>query len=109
MYALRPCSRHPDAPHDYRNRCIECRRDSTRLLHRKHQRYDDWWTKQNGLCAFCGEPMVYESQDTHLDHDHVTGRKRGIVHAQCNQQIAGVENAIKSIGLSRLLRYVLGS
>jgi hypothetical protein len=53
--------------------------------------------------------MVYESQDTHLDHNHQTGVERGLVHAGCNMWIGGVETAIARIGLARLLRYVLGS
>ena len=31
---------------------------------------------------------------------------RGLVHARCNQMIAGVEDAVRLIGLDRLLTYL---
>jgi hypothetical protein len=73
---------------------------------RKRQDYDGWWTRQRGLCAFCGLPMDYESQTTHLDHNHVTGVKRGLVHAKCNVIIGGIERGIALVGLERLLAYL---
>ena len=99
------CS-HPN-PQRYRAyRCIECVRASKRRHMRKKQNYDDWFQRQAGLCAFCGLPLEANSNRTHLDHNHVTGRKRGLVHAQCNQAIGGVEAAIELIGWTRLAMYL---
>lgn len=100
------CFKHPGTPRDKRNQCIECRREYNRLCMRRSKNYDDWWEKQKGRCAFCGESMVYDSNTNHLDHDHETGRKRGLVHAKCNHQIAGIENTLKSVGLKRALQYL---
>lgn len=36
-----------------------------------------------GRCAFCGEP----ADDLVVDHDHDTGRNRGLVHPACNAAI----------------------
>jgi len=36
-----------------------------------------------GWCAFCGEP----GDDLVVDHDHDTGRNRGLVHSACNAAI----------------------
>jgi hypothetical protein len=98
--------RHPN-PQRYRAyRCIECVRASKRRHFRKKQNYDGWFQRQAGLCAFCGLAMVYEDNATCLDHDHVTGVERGLVHAQCNQAVGGSELAIRLIGLPRLLDYL---
>ncbi len=38
---------------------------------------------REGVCAFCGEP----GSDFVIDHDHETGRNRGLVHPACNWAI----------------------
>jgi 5-methylcytosine-specific restriction endonuclease McrA len=45
---------------------------------------------QNGCCAICGEPAAYG--DIHTDHDHNTGRVRGLLCRRCNTQIAIFDN-----------------
>ena len=75
---------------------------------RKQQHYDEWFQRQAGLCAFCGLPLDANSNRTHLDHNHETGRERGLVHAQCNHMIGGVENAVRLLGIVRVMRYILG-
>lgn len=42
--------------------------------------YDKLLEKQQGLCAICGEHMGR----THSDHDHVTGKPRGLLCHKCN-------------------------
>ena len=107
-----PCPKHPDAPkpagtgNASRYKCVECWRESKRKQHRKLQGYDEWWNRQNGLCALCREPMYYEDITSCLDHDHKNGRKRGLVHSRCNQIIAGFENMIDEIGIDQALRYL---
>lgn len=41
---------------------------------------------QNGLCALCKkrEIILYGGMNTHLDHDHKTGKFRGILCRVCN-------------------------
>jgi hypothetical protein len=104
----RATCRHPN-PQPYRGyRCHECLNDWRNANHRKKQNYDHWFQRQRGLCAFCGLPLEPNSQRTHLDHNHETGVERGLVHAQCNQAIGGLELAVRLIGWTRALRYILG-
>lgn len=43
--------------------------------------------KQSGKCAVCDSPVedyFTKKKSTHLDHDHVTGKVRGILCNKCN-------------------------
>ena len=47
------------------------------------------WSKQSGLCALCDEPMLqYGGKGNRravIDHNHDTGRVRGLLHDWCNR------------------------
>ena len=48
--------------------------------------YEDWlkiWESQDGKCAICGESFVKPS-DAHTDHNHKTGKIRGLLCRNCN-------------------------
>lgn len=45
--------------------------------------FDEMIVAQVGLCAACDEPMIGE-RNCHVDHDHVTGRVRGLLCHGCN-------------------------
>lgn len=49
--------------------------------------YDAFLETQEGKCAICGLGMD-EGRRLAVDHDHVTGAIRGIVHTRCNTAIA---------------------
>ena len=87
--------------------CADCKSAWARRYNRKKQGYQEFWDYQHGLCAFCGQPLV-DDNTTHLDHDHIAGRKRGLVHSQCNLSIGGVEAALRLIGLDALVAYMRG-
>lgn len=59
---------------------------STRNYHLKHRYgitaadYDRMLAEQGGLCALCQERPA-----EHVDHDHLTGRVRGLLCFCCNQ------------------------
>lgn len=86
--------------------CRQCVRTWHNKYTRKKQNYDVWFQQQAGLCAFCCLPLEANSNRTCLDHDHVTGRERGLVHAVCNHMVAGVENAARLIGWVAMRRYI---
>lgn len=46
--------------------------------------------KQGGRCAVCGNPLA--PADSVLDHDHVTGEVRGVLHRGCNSMLGKIEN-----------------
>ncbi|MFP3257194.1 MAG: endonuclease domain-containing protein [Candidatus Nanopusillus acidilobi] len=51
---------------------------------------------QDYKCALCGGPLYYQRVNAPtmpvVDHDHKTGRIRGIIHSKCNSDLAVVEN-----------------
>lgn len=51
-------------------------------------------TEQNGLCPLCHQPidMTIKGEGV-IDHDHDTGRIRGILHRSCNSAEGKVSNA----------------
>lgn len=61
--------------------CLECRKD-----YRKNS--DDYYRRviaeQNGLCAICGIAEVEHGKRFSIDHDHSTGKYRGLLCVRCN-------------------------
>lgn len=55
---------------------------------------------QNGKCALCPKSLVFPDKGTHLDHDHLTGRIRGVLCKQCN---TGLGNGRDSLDFIRKL------
>lgn len=45
-------------------------------------------TKQGGLCPLCQQPISLQSMGNNsayvVDHDHITGEIRGVLHRGCN-------------------------
>lgn len=42
------------------------------------------WGAQGEACAICRDPIEVEGKGVHVDHDHVTGRVRGLLCQRCN-------------------------
>lgn len=47
--------------------------------------YDRLWEDQEAACAICKAALVWDSKTTHVDHDHATGKIRGLLCSTCNQ------------------------
>lgn len=83
-------------------RCEPCRIKQTRRMGRDRELrrafgigiadYEAMVAAQGGACALCGRTFNKRHRTPHVDHDHDTGRVRGIVHHYCNSDIlAGIE------------------
>ena len=68
-------------------------RQNTRKHHLKTrfditlQEYQDLWDAQAGVCAICGLPETRNNYNLFVDHDHVTGKIRGLLCNSCNAGI----------------------
>ncbi len=62
------------------------------------EEYDELLAAQNGLCAICGRPERAAKKSTgkpyflSVDHDHETGRVRGLLCRTCNSAIGMLED-----------------
>ena len=49
-------------------------------------------TAQNHCCALCGLPFGLGALKQFVDHDHVSGKVRGLLHSKCNTYLGVIEN-----------------
>lgn len=60
--------------------------------------YNSMFSAQNGLCALCGNPetALYKGNRRRLavDHDHTTGKIRGLLCTRCNNGIGAFGDSI---------------
>ena len=47
--------------------------------------------KQGRRCAICSKELFWPSTNTHVDHDHKTGKIRGILCTGCNTRLGWFE------------------
>ena len=103
-YYGNPCKYGHTLKYKSTQRCVECkRRDAnrhykvaepghwraTRLIHKfgiSVSDYEAMLAKQNNGCGICGNSCS-TGRKLAVDHDHVTGRVRGLLCAACNHAI----------------------
>ena len=56
------------------------------------------WVAQGHRCALSGYEISFA--DAVLDHDHATGRVRGVLHRGVNAMLGKIENSYKRYGVS---------
>lgn len=56
------------------------------------EQYDKMFEQQNGICATCGQIDI-TGRRLAVDHDHKTGKVRGLLCANCNLLLGRLENA----------------
>jgi hypothetical protein len=73
--------------------------------------YQDLLNKQQGQCAICSadfgmalEPKRPNGRQAHIDHDHVTGKIRGLLCMNCNIALGHIEKT--SMPLAKLAEYL---
>ena len=55
--------------------------------------YNELYEKQHGLCAICGKKETREGYILAVDHDHVTGKIRGLLCNNCNTGIGLLQDS----------------
>lgn len=71
------------------------------------EQYDLMLQSQQGVCAICSKPEVYSNFRLAVDHDHKTGRVRGLLCALCNAVILRTVEHHSDL-LDRAKNYLLG-
>lgn len=52
---------------------------------------------QGGKCAICEKQILLKDRNTHVDHDHKTGKVRAILCLQCNGMIGHANDNIERL------------
>lgn len=72
------------------------------------EQYDNILEKQNGVCAICKCPETYKLNEIvrrlSVDHDHETGKVRGLLCVKCNSILGMVQDS--KILLSETIIYL---
>ena len=72
-----------------------------RLYGLNEEKYNNMILSQNNLCAICNKPS---DKTLHIDHDHVTGRVRGLLCHTCNTGIGMLQEDV--VVLNRAIEYL---
>lgn len=62
----------------------------------RREAYDRLWVQQGGRCAICGKQQ--RARALALDHDHQTGRIRGLLCMRCNRALGAYEYDVLVLG-----------
>ncbi len=67
--------------------------------------FREMWNLQAGRCAICLERLIDDgSRQAHVDHDHKTGRVRGILCVDCNVGLGRFKDDVSA--LRRAVEYL---
>ena len=67
---------------------------------------DFLWSLHDGRCPLCSRALERRPRGYAIDHDHRTGRIRGLICSRCNRSLGMLGDSVESI--ERVLRYVKG-
>lgn len=59
-----------------------------------HEAYDQLLERQGGVCAICYKPPPERANGgvLHVDHDHATGKVRGLLCRRCNPALGAFDD-----------------
>ena len=63
--------------------------------------------RQQGKCVLC--PAVLHTEHIngmHVDHDHVSGKVRGLLYGNCNVAVGRIEHLLKHNNLNDVMTYL---
>ena len=64
------------------------------------KQYEKMYMEQAGACAICRKPTTRENPFLFVDHDHNTGKVRGLLCHKCNAGIGLFEDNIVSLNFA---------
>lgn len=70
--------------------------------------YNTMFKKQKGQCAVCGRHQMSLNRRLDIDHDHATGKVRGLLCSVCNRHLGRVEHGCNYIAAwgKQMLQYL---
>lgn len=78
--------------------CRECRREKhlQNVYGMSISDYEGFFKKQLGKCGICKNPpgKVKTGIKFVVDHDHATGKYRGLLCSSCNYKLSGLEDVV---------------
>lgn len=66
--------------------------------------YDVMYKQQLGKCAICGGKLGYSDRGTHIDHNHISNKVRGLLCLTCNTLVVAALESKHVIGAIQYLR-----
>lgn len=117
----KPCKHgHIDMRDTINDMCVSCKREyrrkylaktrKSRAGHRvfkfSAEQFDALLVAQNGMCAIC-ETAFSAKTKANVDHDHKTGRIRGLLCFRCNVVLGHVKDSVTI--LEKLAAYLLSA
>ncbi|HXD10564.1 MAG TPA: endonuclease VII domain-containing protein [Anaerolineales bacterium] len=58
--------------------------------------YIEMFSAQGGMCAICGYKPVEIKERLNVDHDHATGKVRGLLCPNCNKSLGLIRDSIET-------------
>lgn len=83
---------------------LNARRTTLRQYGLTIEQFDEMSAKQGGRCAVCGSPPRNGKANLDVDHDHKTGKVRGLLCDVCNRAIGLLGDDAES--LARAAQYL---
>lgn len=62
-----------------------------------HEDYEHMLQLQNEKCAICGKPLSENGKRFSVDHDHISGKVRGLLCSRCNLALGYVKDNIDTL------------
>jgi hypothetical protein len=107
-------ARNPEKWREYGKKWAKDNKERTHAMNRANQMKRDYglspegyyllFVYQLGSCAICCKEVDFLGQHTHIDHDHKTGKVRGILCNLCNHLIG--ESLESPVILRRAIDYL---
>lgn len=57
----------------------------------------EMYVSQSGKCKICHSPIKKEGKHTHIDHNHKTGRVRGLLCSNCNTGLGKFKDKVSNL------------